>query len=141
MALGGLPSSSAPGDDRPCCDTSAQADGCTCEEVVQQGAAVGFGEHNAQLQPQLFVYILDARLCPVEKECYQDCKIKCAEVRKCQDVNFPTRLHIWIMIQSLITQLHTVFFHRIPAFLCAQDIDCCLNEKLFNILFSPYCVS
>ena len=107
--LGTPPSSSTPGDHCPCCDASAPADGCTCKEVVQQGATVRFGEHNAELQSWVFVYILDTHSCPMEKECYQDCKIKHAKVRKCQDVNFPTRLHICIMIQSLITQLHTVF--------------------------------
>lgn len=140
MGLGTVSRSSTPGDCCPCCDASAPADGCTCKEVVQQGAAVRFGEHNAELQPQVFVYILDTHSCPMEKVCYQDCKIKHAKVRKCQVVNFPTRLCICIMIQSLITQLHT-FFHRIPASLCAQDVHCCLNEKLLNILFSPYCFS
>jgi len=35
----------------PLCDATAQPDGCTHEEVVQQGAAVWLGEHNAELQP------------------------------------------------------------------------------------------
>lgn len=109
MGLGTLPSSSTPGDHWPCCDAGAPADGCTCKEVVQQVATVRFGEHNAELQPRVFVYVLDTHSHPMRKECYQDCKIKHAKVRKCQDINFPTRLCICIMIQSLITQLHTVF--------------------------------
>lgn len=40
----------------PLCDATAQPDGCTHEEVVQQGAAVWLGEHNAELQPWVFMY-------------------------------------------------------------------------------------
>lgn len=57
----------------------------------------------------MFVYILDTYSRPIEEECHQDCKIKRAKVRKCQDINFPTRLRICVMIQPLITQLQAVF--------------------------------
>lgn len=45
----------------------------------------------------------------MEKECSCDCKIKHAKVWKCQDVDFPTPLHICLVTQSLITQLHAAF--------------------------------
>lgn len=55
----------------------------------------------------LSVYVLDTCSCPIEKEFYQDCKIKHMS-EKCQDIDFPTCLCICIMNQPLITQLHTV---------------------------------
>lgn len=134
MGLGTLPSSSTPGDRWPCCDAGAPADGCTCKEVVQQVATVRFGEHNAELQPRVFVYVLDAHSHPMRKECYQDCKIKHAKVRKCQEVNFPTRLRICIMIQSLITQLHTVFPQNSCFPLCTG------RQRVFEWEAIQYCV-
>lgn len=65
----------------------------------------------------------------MEKECSCDCKIKHAKVRKCQDVDFPTLLHVCLVTQSLITQLHTAFpteflhpsVHGMPAFVSKRS--------------------
>lgn len=73
---------------------------------------------------------------PYEKECYEACKIKHAKVRQCQEVNFPTRLCMCIMIQSLITQLHTVFPQNFCFPLCTGCPRLFAWEAIWYFVFS-----
>lgn len=87
-------------ESHPCCDVGTPHSGCGFKKYH---AVLQFGESNAELQPGVFVYVLDTCSWHMEKECSCDCKIKHAKVRKCQDVDFPTLLHVCLVTQSLIT--------------------------------------
>lgn len=116
-------------ESHPYCDVGAAGGGCGFKEVVKYSAVLQFGENNAELQPGVFVHVLDICSWYMEKKCSRDCKIKHAKVRKCQDVDFPIFLHVCLVIQSLITQLHAAFsteflhpsVHGMPAFVSKRS--------------------